>query len=244
MIQTFRWAALSSVFAVVGCTDAALSQKVDDLEKRVVAIEEAAKAAPAPGKPAAPSAEDQAAMELFKAASDAARTGDVDGAKAKLAELNEKYKGSRAAGAGARLLAELSVVGSDAGELQVATWLAGKSSFDEGKATMLVFWEVWCPHCVREVPKLQATYEKYKPQGLNVVGLTKVSRGKTDADVLAFLEEKKVTYAIGKEDEAGTLSQRFGVNGVPAAAVVKGGKVVWRGHPAQVTDEMIAGWIN
>jgi hypothetical protein len=29
------------------------------------------------------------------------------------------------------------------------------------------------------------------------------------------------------------------VTGIPAAAVVKGGKVIWRGHPAQLTDDVL-----
>ena len=38
------------------------------------------------------------------------------------------------------------------------------------------------------------------------------------------------------------MSQHFNVSGIPAAAVVKDGKIVWRGHPARLTDEMIQGW--
>jgi hypothetical protein len=35
------------------------------------------------------------------------------------------------------------------------------------------------------------------------------------------------------------MSNAYAVTGIPAAAVVKGGKVVWRGHPAQLTDEVL-----
>jgi peroxiredoxin len=244
VIAMMRWAALGSILATAACSDPALTKRLDDLEAKVVTLEETVAKAPAaaPGKPAGPSADDQAAMQLFKEASDASRGGDTETAKAKLTQLNEKYKGTRAAGAGARLLAELSVVGKDAGVFEADKWLQGETSFAEGKATLLVFWEVWCPHCKREVPKMQATFEKFQSQGLNLVGLTKLTRGKTEEDVMAFIKEQKVTYPLAKE--SGSMSARFGVNGVPAAAVVKEGKVVWRGHPAQITEEMINGWIN
>ena len=52
-----------------------------------------------------------------------------------------------------------------------------------------------------------------------------------------------VSYPIAKES-GDALSKHFGVRGIPAAAMVKDGKVVWRGHPARLTDDMIEGWIN
>ena len=48
---------------------------------------------------------------------------------------------------------------------------------------------------------------------------------------------------MAKEDGQ-KMSDRFGVKGIPAAAVVKNGKVVWRGHPARIKDEMIDGWLE
>ena len=43
--------------------------------------------------------------------------------------------------------------------------------------------------------------------------------------------------------ESGDASKAFGVSGIPAAAVVKDGKVVWRGHPGRLTEQMIESWI-
>jgi thiol-disulfide isomerase/thioredoxin len=106
----------------------------------------------------------------------------------------------------------------------------------------VVFWEVWCPHCKREVPKLDEMYAKYKGQGLNVVGVTQVSNGKTDEEVAAFISENHVSYPTAKVGPE--LPNAFAVQGIPAAAVIKDGKVVWRGHPAQLNDEMITGWLG
>jgi thiol-disulfide isomerase/thioredoxin len=181
-------------------------------------------------------------MQLFKEASEAARGGERDKALAKLTELQTKHKGSRAAGAGSRLQAELNVVGKKVDALETEEWLIGQGTLADSKATMLVFWEVWCPHCKREVPNLQATFDKFKGDGFGMIGLTKLTRGKTKDEVMAFLEENKVSYPVAKE--SGSMSTFFGVSGVPAAAVVKNGEVVWRGHPAQVNEEMITSWIN
>ncbi len=222
------------------CADPATTQKLADLEGRIVALETAKAALPANVEKGG--ADDAAAMELYKQANEAFRGGDTAKAKELLTELNGKYAGSRPAQAGQRLLDQLSVVGKKIEELAVTEWFQGDVKLSSGKASLLVFWEVWCPHCKREVPKLQATYEKYKDQGLNVVGLTKLTRDKTPEEVRAFIAENKVGYPTAKED--GSMSDFFGVSGVPAAAVVKGGEVVWRGHPAQITDEMITGWLQ
>jgi cytochrome c-type biogenesis protein len=106
----------------------------------------------------------------------------------------------------------------------------------ESGSTLVVFWEVWCPHCKREVPKIQATYEKFQGK-MNVVGLTKVTKSATDEKVTDFIKEQKLTYPIAKE--TGDASQAFAVSGIPAAAIVKDGEVVWRGHPGKLTDDLI-----
>jgi thiol-disulfide isomerase/thioredoxin len=132
------------------------------------------------------------------------------------------------------------VFGKDAMALNVDKWHQGNVDIADGKATLLVFWEVWCPHCKREVPKMQKIHDDYGPKGLQVVGLTKQSRDKSDADVMAFLEENDVKYPTAREN--GDISTHYGVRGVPAAAVVKDGKVVWRGHPSRITPAMMDGW--
>jgi hypothetical protein len=44
-----------------------------------------------------------------------------------------------------------------------------------------------------------------------------------------------VKFPVAKEKE-GSLSNAFNVTGIPAAALVKGGKVIWRGHPGRLDD--------
>jgi thiol-disulfide isomerase/thioredoxin len=233
-----RITTLAFAAALAGCSDPALQQKVADLEKKVEELEE--KVASGGGNAGAQN--DEAAIALYREANEAFRADKTDEAKKLFTKLVEEYKGTRYAQAGQRMLDQLNVVGKTIDQVEVEEWYVGQTNIDEGKATLLVFWEVWCPHCKREVPKLQATYEKYNPKGLNMMGLTKLTRGKTQDDVKAFIDEQGVAYPMGKE--SGAMSDFFGVQGVPAAAVVKEGKVVWRGHPAQITDAMIEDWIG
>ena len=230
-----------------GCADPQVAARIDKLEARVAALEEGAQNAPAErgkaGKAKANSADEQAAAALLKEASEAAEKMKYKVAKKKLDTLQAEYGATRAARAAQRLKSELDIIGKPAPDMKVEKWFNNESTFADGKATFVVFWEVWCPHCKREVPKIEGTHAKWKDKGLNVVGLTKMTRNITEDQVKSFVKDNKITYAIGKED-GDSMSREFGVRGIPAAAVVKDGKIVWRGHPARVTDEMIKGWLN
>jgi thiol-disulfide isomerase/thioredoxin len=230
-----------------GCADPEMEKRLADLEAKVVSLETKAAAGPGikqikgPGAPGANDADEQAAATLLKDASKASESMNYDDAKATLAELKEKYPTTRAARAAQRLDAELAIIGKDAPDLVVEKWFQGNQASLADGTTLVVFWEVWCPHCKREVPKMSATYDKWKPKGLKVLGLTKMSRDTSDEAVSTFLADNNVSYPIAKE-KGDSMSEAFGIRGIPAAAVVKDGKIVWRGHPARINDDMLATW--
>ena len=237
-----------SLFAfAVGC---ATADQVKQLEERVVQLEESAKNAPA-GKKSSKRDEkaEKAGAELLDGVNKAIAAGDITAAKAKLAQLKAKYASTGAYKRARRYEAELAVVGKDApASLEIEKWLANKANLDlaSESPTLLVFWEEWCPHCKREVPKMQKLHDDFKGQGLQMVGLTKVTRSSTEDKVNAFIKDNKLSYPMAKEvvkDGKGNLSTHFSVRGVPAAAVVKGGKIVWRGHPGRLNDAMIKSWL-
>ncbi len=230
-----------------GCADPDLELRVAQLESELAELKKKAEAAPppmarpTPGKKAQdPNA--QAAAGLYREANQLASSGDKAAALAKLEELTTKYGGTPAGKNGAQLKRELVLVGQPAGNVQVEKWYQGSVADLSSKPTLLVFWEVWCPHCKREVPKMEATHKTYGPKGLQVIGLTKQTRNISDEQVTEFISSNGVTYPIAKE-EGSAMSRTFAVSGIPAAAMVKDGKVVWRGHPGRLTNEMIEGWL-
>ena len=170
--------------------------------------------------------------------------GEYEQARTQMTEFMKTYGGTSTAKKARRTYQELSVIGKAVPEnWQVEKWFQGESDVDlsSGKTTLLVFWEEWCPHCKREVPKMQSLYTDLKGEGLQVVGFTKCTRSSTPEKVESFIAEKKIEYPVAKED--GTLSQYFNVSGIPAAAVIKDGKVVWRGHPAQLSETRLKSWL-
>jgi thioredoxin-like negative regulator of GroEL len=222
-----------------------LEKQVQTLTQRVEALEKELAAVKAAGAQAQPNAQlEQEANAALGQINQLVTAGKITEAKTQLIEFQKKYSATRAAGNASRLVQELGVIGKDAPtEWGIDRWFQGENDIDlVGKgATIVVFWETWCPHCRREVPKLQTMYETYGSQGLQVIGLTKITKSSTEEIVESFIAENKVGYPIAKEN--GQMSTYFGVAGIPAAAVVKDGQIVWRGHPARITEDMLKGWL-
>lgn len=163
---------------------------------------------------------------------------NVDGARAKLEEaLPRAAADPRAKNAFDTLAAEIGVIGTEVEAVQPTSWYT-REARAESKAQLLVFWEVWCPHCRKHLPKLEETQATWGPKGLEVIGLTRLTRGATEADARAFVRESGLTYAIGQLPD-NALSDDLAIRGVPAAALVKDGVVVWRGHPAGLPDSTL-----
>jgi thiol-disulfide isomerase/thioredoxin len=104
-----------------------------------------------------------------------------------------------------------------------------------GKPVLVEFWATWCPPCRKSIPHLNEVYAKYKDKGLTIVGIT----NEDEATVKKFQEKIPMTYnvAINAPQQ---LLQQFGVEGIPTAFLVdKSGKVVWAGHPMELTESMI-----
>ena len=221
----------------------ALENRIATLEKtlaqRLTAIER--KVAQGGG---AGAAVDPKAEAAYAEVTQLMAAGDYEQAKTKMAEFMKTYGSSSTAKKARRTYQELSVIGKTAPESwKIEKWYQGESEVDlsSGKTTLLVFWEEWCPHCKREVPKMQTLYDGLKGEGLQVVGLTKITRSSTEEKVTAFITDKQISYPLAKE--SGEISSYFNVSGIPAAAVLKDGKVVWRGHPAQLNEAKLKAWM-
>ncbi|MFT4978420.1 MAG: thiol-disulfide isomerase/thioredoxin [Myxococcota bacterium] len=242
----------AALLMAAGC---ATADRVQELEDRLAKVEDQVskiEAAPAAARggaaaaeaPAEDSAAEAAANKLFEEVAALVKDNKMEEAKAKIEQMEKEYSETRAWRRARKTAQELAVIGKDApASLSIEQWFQGEGevNISADKPTLIVFWEEWCPHCRREVPNMQATYTKFKPQGLQLIGLTKITRKSTIESVTEFIGSQEVSYPMAKED--GSVSSHFNVSGIPAAAVVKDGKIVWRGHPARLTDAMIESWL-
>ena len=105
------------------------------------------------------------------------------------------------------------------------TDLEGKSwklSELTGKVVLLNFWATWCPPCNRELPDMQALYEKYKDQGLVILAVSDEDLGK----VKPFIAKRKLTYPV-LLDPGRKVNDMFDIEGIPKSFVYdREGKIV------------------
>jgi thiol-disulfide isomerase/thioredoxin len=222
-----------------------LEAKLAELTKRVEALEREQKPArtTAPKSGATADAGKEQALALYRKIDGLVATGNINQAKRELEAFNEEHAGTAAAGWTRSLNRELEVVGKSTPEdWKIEKWFQGESQveLDGRRPTLLIFWESWCPHCKNEVPNLQKIYDEYQGKGLQVIGVTRLTRTATEESVRTFLADSGVSYPMAKE--TGELATYFNVKGIPAAAFVRNGEIVWRGHPIRLTDELLGIW--
>lgn len=111
----------------------------------------------------------------------------------------------------------------------------GKDPNLAGKPLIVEFWATWCGPCRQSIPHLNELYNKYKPKGLEAVGIT----DEDSATVRAFTKDVPIDYIVGL-DRGGKFSKNFGIEGIPHALLVdKAGKIIWEGHPMQLQESQL-----
>lgn len=143
--------------------------------------------------------------------------------------------------------ARMALVGQPAFPLETSAWINGDPLTDEdlkGKVVLLDFWAVWCGPCIACFPHLREWHEKYADRGLVIIGLTKyyqygwdaaANRGtRTEglspedeqAALVKFAEHHQLKHRLAYMPEGATLSQSYGVSGIPQMVLIdREGKV-------------------
>ena len=92
----------------------------------------------------------------------------------------------------------------------------------KGRVVLVNFWATWCPPCRKEMPDLQALYDKYKDQGFIVLAISDEEAAK----VTPFLAERKISYPV-LLDPGRKVNESFVVEGIPKSFVYnREGKLV------------------
>ena len=96
-----------------------------------------------------------------------------------------------------------------------------------GKVVMVNFWATSCVTCVKEMPQMVETYNKFKGQGLEFVAVA-MQYDRADY-VLNFTETRKLPFTVAL-DSSGDIAKKFGdVALTPTTFVIdKNGKIIKR----------------
>jgi thiol-disulfide isomerase/thioredoxin len=144
---------------------------------------------------------------------------------------------------------EILNIGDPAPPLTVSSFVKGEKieKFEPGKTYVVEFWATWCGPCRASIPHLTELAHKYKDKGVRFIGVDVWER---DTKLVApFLAEMgdKMDYSVALDDvpkggdgKAGDPNngamakgwmQAAEENGIPAAFVIRDGKIAWIGHP-------------
>ncbi len=95
--------------------------------------------------------------------------------------------------------------------------LSGKSwTFSElrGNVVLVNFWATWCPPCRKEIPDLEALYERFGTKGFVVLGISDEELAKVEP----FVRERKVSFPVFLDPER-KVNEMFVVDGIPKSFV-------------------------
>jgi cytochrome c biogenesis protein CcmG, thiol:disulfide interchange protein DsbE len=85
-----------------------------------------------------------------------------------------------------------------------------------GRVVLLNFWATWCAPCQVEIPRFVAWEEKYKADGLSIVGVS-MDDGPDVAQ--SFLRQTKLNYSVVMGDEKLGLAYG-GILGLPVTYLI------------------------
>ncbi|MBI2844922.1 MAG: redoxin domain-containing protein [Chloroflexi bacterium] len=111
-----------------------------------------------------------------------------------------------------------------------------------GQAVVINFWTSWCGPCRIETPLLVETYNKYREQGLVILGLNITKLDNLD-DVKAFVEEFTVLYPIPL-DKTGEVSQDYQVLGLPTTFFVDRQGIIRKIYTGLLNESLIDDFLS
>jgi thiol-disulfide isomerase/thioredoxin len=108
-----------------------------------------------------------------------------------------------------------------------------------GNIVLVDFWASWCPDCIRDMPAVRRTYQKYKDKGFAVLG---ISLDKDEQALSNFVAKKLIPwpqYFDGKGWE-NQYATKYGVRAIPEMWLInQRGEVVSTDISAEQLDQRI-----
>ena len=188
-----------------------------------------------------------AAKAMYLQAEVCVSEGNMDGAERIYGETTNRFPDTRYAKKAKKKLEGLGLVGNKAPRIQASEWIGDpppEVKDYKGKTILLNFWAIWCPHCKRNIPKMERFLKRYASQGLEVVGISRERKGFETDKIREYVEKHHLSFPTAV-DEVGKTSRSFSVTNIPRAVIVDSeGKVRWYGHPDRLTEVVVEGLLK
>jgi cytochrome c biogenesis protein CcmG/thiol:disulfide interchange protein DsbE len=104
-----------------------------------------------------------------------------------------------------------------------------------GRPVVLNFWASWCVECRYETDVLEATWQKYRDEGVVFLG---VAYADVEPNSIAYMEEFGVTFPHAP-DLGTDISQEYEITGVPETFFIDKNGVIRHVQIGAVNQEML-----
>jgi thiol-disulfide isomerase/thioredoxin len=108
-----------------------------------------------------------------------------------------------------------------------------------GTIILVDFWASWCPDCIRDLPALRRTYQKYKDKGFTVIG---ISLDKDQQALSNFVAKKLIPWPQYFDGQGwqSPYAMKFGVRAIPEMWLInQRGEVVSTDISTEQLDQRI-----
>lgn len=89
---------------------------------------------------------------------------------------------------------------------------------------LINFWATWCSPCLKEMPSIEALYQKFRSRGLEVLAIASDKEGSKIVE--PWVTKLKLNFTIGLDSD-GRVSKLYGAKTLPQSFLVnRNGEVV------------------
>lgn len=124
-------------------------------------------------------------------------------------------------------------------------WLQGApvKEWEKDKVYIFEFWATWCGPCLAAMPHMEQLHQAFKDNPrMQIIGVNVMDR-KTPEALKEFIKNRPtpLNYTMAVDVDGKKTREKWleplKVNGIPHAFAVKNGQLIWRGHPAQLSEK-------
>lgn len=124
-------------------------------------------------------------------------------------------------------------------------WLQGApvKEWEKDKVYIFEFWATWCGPCLAAMPHMEQLHQAFKDNPrMQIIGVNVMDR-KTPEVLKEFIKNRPtpLNYTMAVDVDGKKTSEKWleplKVNGIPHAFAVKNGRLIWRGHPSQLSEK-------